>query len=55
MFKKILFFSFPLAGHVNPQIGLCEALGEKGVEMVFYTTAEHFHKLEHIRNLELRP
>ena len=35
MFKKILFFSFPLAGHVNPQIGLGEALEKKAWKWYF--------------------
>ncbi len=51
---KLAFFSFPLSGHVNPQIGLCKALGEKGVEMIFYTSKVHFHKFNDIDNIVLK-
>lgn len=53
--KKFVFFSFPLAGHVNPQIGLCRALNDKGVKVIFYTFKSHFKKFEGMTNVELRP
>lgn len=52
--KKFLFFSFPLAGHVNPQVGLCKSLGEKGQQVIFYTSKYHFDKFKGLENVEVR-
>lgn len=52
--KKFIFFSFPLAGHVNPQVGLCKALGEKEAKVIFYTSKIHFSKFNDFKNVELR-
>lgn len=52
--SKIVFFSFPLSGHVNPQIELCRKLSEKNINLIFFTSKEHFKKFDGIKNIELR-
>ncbi|WPC09507.1 hypothetical protein [Globicatella sp. PHS-GS-PNBC-21-1553] len=48
---KILFVSIPLAGHLNPQIGLAQILQRDGYEVVMVTTKE---KQKLIESLGLR-
>lgn len=48
---KILFVSIPLAGHLNPQIGLAQMLQRNGYEVVMVTTKE---KQKLIESLGLR-
>ena len=48
---KVLFVSIPLAGHLNPQIGLAQILQRDGYEVVMVTTKE---KQKLIESLGLR-
>lgn len=52
--KKILFISFPVSGHVNPQFNFNKELAQQNVKLIYYTFARYFPKYEHIENIELR-
>lgn len=52
--KKILFFNFPVSGHVNPQINLCKELAKKDVQLTYYTFERYFPKFKDIENIELK-
>lgn len=52
--KTIAFISFPVAGHVNPQHGLCEELAKRDVKLVYYTAERYKHKYEDIDGLDIR-
>ena len=52
--KKILFISFPVSGHVNPQLKFCKEMAEKDVKLVYYTFDKYFPKFKGVENIELR-
>jgi len=44
--KKIIYFSLPLHGHLNPTIVLFKELMRRGHEVLFYSTEEYREKIE---------
>ncbi len=52
--KKILFISFPAAGHVNASVNICKELASRDVKLIYYTLEEHFYKFEGHENIEVR-
>lgn len=52
--KSVMFFNFPVSGHVNPQINLCKELAKKDVKLIYYTFERYFSKFKDIENIELR-
>ncbi|MCR6544172.1 glycosyltransferase [Dehalobacterium formicoaceticum] len=52
--KKILFISFPVYGHVNPQMNFCKELAQKDVHLIYYTNEKYFSKFADTDEIELR-
>lgn len=52
--KKIVFISFPVAGHANPQYSLCEELTKRKVKVIYYTAERYADKYKKIKNIEIR-
>lgn len=52
--KTIAFISFPVAGHVNPQHGLCEELAKRNVNLVYYTADRYQAKYQDIEGITIR-
>jgi len=52
--KKIIYFSYPAEGHVNPSIKLCKMLDQKNLKIIYYTLPDQFEKFREFKNLELR-
>jgi MGT family glycosyltransferase len=52
--KKILFISFPVSGHVNPQFCFNKELAKQNVKLIYYTFNKYFDKYKDVENMELR-
>jgi|GEM_PF-1893949 len=52
--KKILFISFPVSGHVNPQFNFNVELSKRDVKLIYYTFDNYFPKYKGMDNIELR-
>ncbi|MDF2841387.1 MAG: glycosyltransferase [Clostridia bacterium] len=52
--KKILFISFPVSGHVNPQFCFNKELSQQNVKLIYYTFHKYFDKYKDVENIELR-
>jgi MGT family glycosyltransferase len=52
--KKILFISFPVSGHVNPQFCFNKELSKQNVKLIYYTFNKYFDKYKDVENMELR-
>lgn len=52
--KKILFISFPVSGHVNPQYNFNKELSQQNVKLIYYTFDKYFDKYKNVENMELR-
>ncbi|MDP4143633.1 MAG: glycosyltransferase [Bacillota bacterium] len=44
--SKILFLNLPAYGHVNPTLGLVEALVDRGEEVIYFCSEEFRHRVE---------
>ncbi len=52
--KTVVFFNFPVLGHVNPQLNFCKELAKSNVRLLYYTREEYFGKYEGSSKIELR-
>jgi len=44
--SKVLFFKMPSSGHVNPTLGLVDALVKQGEEVIYFCSADYRERIE---------